>query len=267
MKMHRTVPPNKTAKLPLVYKNLRVELERYNAKLDREGPSKTRRENLTIGGLFATAAFTLALAAFSLWQVIEARRTYDPIQQSADAAKKSADAAQTMAEAALKQANEAHEQTITTRSQVRANISNDPFGLNRYFQNAMLMGWRITPHWRNSGPTDALNVRTVWGWRYVPGHVTGLGNIADCPQFAFGDQTPFVVQAGHPFAQLAQDLQMANLLQASAENGAIYVGGLIEYNDIFPDDPLHTVDWCSRMIPNDIDKDVASYVAVKEIIR
>jgi hypothetical protein len=50
------------------------QLERYNSNQEREGPGKRRRENWTIGGLLATAFFTLALAGFALWQVVETVR-------------------------------------------------------------------------------------------------------------------------------------------------------------------------------------------------
>jgi hypothetical protein len=69
------------------------ELKRYNSKQERDETGKRCRQNWTIGGLIATAVFTFCLAGFSLWQVIETRRAYGPIEEAAAAAKTSANVA------------------------------------------------------------------------------------------------------------------------------------------------------------------------------
>lgn len=86
---------------------LTCQLKRYNDKEEREAPGKRTREKWTIAALTAAAVFTLALAAFSAWQVVETRRAYGPIKTAADAAVQSATAASASAVAGQKTAETA----------------------------------------------------------------------------------------------------------------------------------------------------------------
>jgi hypothetical protein len=165
------------------------------------------------------------------------------------------------------QLGEMHQQTTTTRAQVRANISADVFGFDRIAQGGMFMGWDVTPRWRNTGATDALDYKGIWGISFKPGPKTGL-DVSDCPELTIPPNTqPTVIQAGHPFAELAQRFTVAQALQTQANEASAFVSGRLEYRDIFPDDPLHYLDWCSRIVVNNIDRDQVSLLTVKSISR
>jgi len=43
----------------------------------------------------------------------------------------------------------------------------------------------------------------------------------------------------------------------------LFIGGHIEYRDIFPDSPLHHYDWCDLVLPDDISRNVISFVALR----
>jgi hypothetical protein len=160
-----------------------------------------------------------------------------------------------------------HQQTATTRAQVRANISADAFGFDRVTEKGMFTGWDVTPRWRNTGATDALDYKGIWGIFSKPGPNNSL-NISDCPELTVPtDAQPTVIQAGHPFAQLARRFTVAQALQTQANEASSFVAGRLEYRDIFPDGPPHYLDWCSRIVVNDIDRDQVSLLTVKSISR
>src|SRR5580700_950836 len=46
------------------------------------------------------------------------------------------------------QLQEMRAQTATTKAQVRANISPDPFGVDQVIENGQITAWQITPRWR-----------------------------------------------------------------------------------------------------------------------
>jgi hypothetical protein len=100
---------------------------------DTNERKRALRDKLTIILVFATVVAAGIGDWFFYGQMQEMQRAYGPIKESADAAKTSADAA-------LKQAQESHEQTVTIRAQVRANISAQNFQVDEYFQNGVLAG-------------------------------------------------------------------------------------------------------------------------------
>jgi hypothetical protein len=74
------------------------------------------------------------------------------------------------------------------------------------------------------------------------------------------DTRPLTIQGGHEFAELAQRATLEQLTKASAFQAALIVSGHFDYRDIFPDDPPIVLDWCARMIPNNIATKEASFI-------
>jgi hypothetical protein len=216
---------------------LASQLERYNTAQDRDGPSKSRRENLTIGGLFATAAFTLALAGFSLWQVIETRRAYDPIKESADAARDAADAAKKQVEVA----------TDVEKRQLRAYIGvippTDNQIVNRFIPPEKPLV-HLTP--RNFGLTPAYNalIRNgmgvqsyplpknfdypIQGGTFLPNKITIYPGTFDIAGIVLDAQQPLT------------DQQIAAIQDGL--HYRLYAWGTITYDDAFSDG--HFTNFC-----------------------
>jgi hypothetical protein len=130
------------------------QLERYNAEQEREAPKKRRREKWTIVALTAAAVFTLALAGFSAWQVVETRRAYEPIKTAADAAVQSATAASASAVAGQKTAETAAKNVDVLINSERARLL---FGSMKLIKNGEI---DPTPHidytWINFGRGPAI---------------------------------------------------------------------------------------------------------------
>lgn len=211
------------------------QLERYNDKQNRDEPRNRYRENLTIGGLIATAVFTFALATFALWQVVETRRAYDPIKESADAAKDSVSAIREQ-----------------MRLDQRAWIGIHTMDAIPYFPE---VGKSFSGHGiiKNTGKTPALNtviyaiiepvlteerpnflytgIKSFSAGMLAP---NGTGHIGPLP----------IPKAGSTEAAIFSQEQIDLLKQTRF---GIYMHGRIEYADIFGNN--HWTTYCSFLLP------------------
>jgi hypothetical protein len=71
------------------------------------------------------------------------------------------------------------------------------------------------------------------------------------------------LQPTHSYLQLAQRISIEQLQKTAKGEAIIIIEGHFEYRDIFPDDPIHIIDWCSRLIPNDIPTKKVSFIDLK----
>jgi hypothetical protein len=165
------------------------------------------------------------------------------------------------------QLREMHIQTLTTRAQVRANITENPWDVTQIRDNAQTVAWQITPQWKNVGNTDALEVRSDWAITIVPGRYTDPGTVP-CASFTIPKYAlPTVVQPTRTFAEPAKYVQAAEMLKALSREAAILVVGRVEYRDIFPDDAPHYIDWCNNAVPNDPGNNKFSFFGIRHKIR
>jgi hypothetical protein len=158
------------------------------------------------------------------------------------------------------QLREMHLQTITTRAQVRANVAIDHVQIDEDAAKGTAVAWDFTPVWKNNGPTDALNVEQWYGISYIDSPVAPLTRIGCAPLPRPANSRPMTIQAGHTFLELAQSVLMDNLYKAAAFQAVLIIQGHMEYSDIFSDDPRIILNWCSRIIPNDIPSKKASFL-------
>jgi hypothetical protein len=162
------------------------------------------------------------------------------------------------------QLKEMHEQTITTRSQIRANMVQEDIGHELRYESGQLSGIFFTPHWKNSGATDAIN---YVGW-YRLAIFTGKTNwtAADCPEPRPPTDIPdpIVVQAGHPLSQAGQFVTFDIISDVLKQQGVVFFSGHSEYRDIFPDDPVFHFDWCQRAVINDLGANAISFVIFRQ---
>lgn len=180
---------------------------------------------------------------------------------------KTANAAQTSATAALKQAQAAQFQAYALRANFRfEQIAPHPFDrtgnpINSPGKN--IFGWQLNPVWHNIGGTDARNV--IGYWRIVPAPFVPFDQ-AKCPPLEFNNRRPegVSISPGQILIQFAQILPAADAQRASGPTPTevLFALGHLEYNDIFPDTPIHTVDWCFILAPNDMANSVFSDIDV-----
>lgn len=155
------------------------------------------------------------------------------------------------------QLKEMRDQTATTRAQVRANMAQEDFVHEPVTENGIVTGWDISPRWKNSGATDASDLKGWWTLKFVaafnrpPKSWTG----ADCPKF----ETPFnfegastvVIPSGHPWTLVSTRLSSEVVTQVLNGKGAVFAFGHLQYRDIFPDNPIHYFNWCDLVSPYD----------------
>lgn len=154
---------------------------------------------------------------------------------------------------------------IQMRAKLRPDdIKRDPVLL----ADGKLAGWYLTPKWTNAGSTDAINVVRWWQVGIFPNGVpAGYKCRADVPRIR---PAPTIVHAGGGFSESALFLGFYEAVQALTNRPRpwiVLVSGHIEWNDEFPHTPLHQLDWCSRVVPNDIRKNIFSYIDVNMVQR
>jgi hypothetical protein len=246
---------------------LTSELERYNSKQEADEPKKRTRENWTTGGLIATAIFTFALASFSLWQVVETRRAYGPIEKSADAARDAADAAKTAAGAASQQVitmqgqlAEMQKQSALTINQLRPKLILTIGGPGHAMKVDGKEGFILTPTWINHGTSDGID---FWGWDnarpFTPDAPVDFDflNKGGAP---IGNVTKVTIAPLEPRLQLSKFISSEDV-QAVIDNKTTFViWGYVEYRESLPGNQPHHIHWCYKVVPvDDGDKYIFSY--------
>jgi hypothetical protein len=166
------------------------------------------------------------------------------------------------ADAALKQATAAERQVYV----LRANMRQDAIEPQPIIQGNYTAGWNMTPVWHNIGGTDATNVAAWWKIFVLPRNQISISN---CPTLTKppGSIPPASVPPGGQLAQVSQILTADQAISATgiSPSAIIYIADHIEYGDIFPDTPIHILDWCVNVIPNDIRINKFSYLNMYHI--
>lgn len=219
--------------------------ERRAAQSEKE-TSEQRSARITADATRVIAVFAVVAGLVGISQAVIANRQLTAMQS---------------------QLTEMHEQTVTTRNQIRANIGDNPWRVDQVRENGQIVAWDFTPEWKNSGGTDAMEVRDWWGHTIIRRHYDSFNEVT-CPPVGVPPPThPFVVQTQHPFAQGAQRIDAADISKAGTHDVQIIFAGRVDYRDIFPDDPPHYVDWCSLVIPTNATNNDFSFFSLRQDAR
>jgi hypothetical protein len=199
------------------------ELKRYNAKQEGEEPRKRTRENWTIAGLIATAVFTFALAIFSLWQVLESRRAYEPIKESADAAKQSAEVSRNtliLAQRAVVIIRQTESVAIGTPTE----------------------GWAFQIVFKNAGQTTAKDIRMAARFEFFDKILPDDYNfVFERPDDALKSATPIDAGRDTEFRSQKVASRIDNLKKVLEKKGTLLYGFYVTYRDVFKGTAEHHI--------------------------
>ena len=190
---------------------------------------------------FFVAVFTGALAIVAYFQLSAMRHTDDAIND---------------------QLKEMRLQTATTRAQIRANVAPQGIVTRAVSQNGVT-GWTLNPTWKNTGGTDAVDLRSWWALQIVEG---AEWTAKRCPAVAapVNGTSSEILPPQSGIAQVSAFLSTTDATRAINHQIAVFAAGHVEYFDIFPDDPIHHVDWCILVIPNDIPNNIFSFLNMSQ---
>jgi hypothetical protein len=179
-----------------------------------------------------------------------------------------------LAKAAVGQLAEMKAQRVFTMIQLRANLRREKLATNPVGANGQLIGhgerlygWDVNPWWTNVGGTDAKNVISWWEIKIFPFTVSPDAKPPSCPRAARPmEPTPVLVQSQGRLIQVNKRLLIEDAQKAMKGDVSqlIYIYGRIEYNDAFPNTPLHYLDWCVNVTPDDISKNIFSFGRLRE---
>jgi hypothetical protein len=128
--------------------------------------------------------------------------------------------------------------------------------------------WEVTPHWKNTGATDALELKSWWAYWFIDRHYDDFRKL-QCPEMLEPEGTAAqVAPPGGEFFQLAKIIPVDQVVKALTHDAAILIGIHIEYRDIFyPDDPPRLIDSCDNLVPNDPNLDRFSWLSIRRTIK
>jgi hypothetical protein len=214
------------------------EYKRQNEERDTKKKTKSFRERWfgwwkTPSDRFAffIALFTLALAVESYFQLDAMRHTDAAINE---------------------QLKEAHIQNETTRAQIRANMAANGISISAISVSDNVIGWEISPSWKNVGSTDARNFRSRWVLKFVPKNDLKTDVYSACPKVVAPADHVTVIQNGHPITELSKRLTKEDAERAARQEGVVLLAESMEFNDIFKDSAIHHLYYCALVVPNDI---------------
>jgi hypothetical protein len=189
------------------------------AEESKEDYERSLRERITI----VLLAITMVAIIF---QVIEMRKVYGPIKDQANAA--------------LGQAKAALAQIYV----ISANMRFEDFGIDFLPKGRLppqnIIGWMVTPHWNNAGGTDATNLLSRWSLFVRPNNQSRPfeQRLKDpCPSLV-PEEKPLggiTLSPGSTHLQISADISIVDLLRAMNGLEDIYMVGIPEYDDIFPE--------------------------------
>ncbi|MDH2350619.1 hypothetical protein QCM80_08055 [Bradyrhizobium sp. SSUT112] len=166
-------------------------------------------------------------------------------------------------EAINEQLKEARIQNENVRAQMRANITSEGVSHAPVNENGSLIGWEISPAWKNNGTTDAKKFRSRWSIEFVPytGRTFGPDH---CPKITIDPSSKATdIGPSHAITELSKRLTKENVLQNLNREGAIYLVEVMEYRDIFPNTEVHRLSYCAVILPNDFTNNVFSFVTMQ----
>jgi hypothetical protein len=166
------------------------------------------------------------------------------------------------------QLHEMHQQTATTRAQVRANIAREGIDHWSLMENGNVIGWELSPKWKNTGATPAKDFQNWFVISFAEGTHGGWNQAQYCPSVPANPANiaaPVILEPQHGLTELSQRMFANDVGKISSNQGAVFVAGHVQYRDIFPDDPPHFIDWCVLVIPNNPSDNVFSFFNVKMI--
>ena len=110
-------------------------------------------------------------------------------------------------------------------------------------------GWAFNAIWTNVGATAAKNV-TSWSSPSIKNRTTEK-NWSDVLKRPDHPNVPFsssgaIVEKGGIHTEVAMNVAKSAIEQATGAHPSVflYFFGRIQYNDVFPDTPLHYFEWC-----------------------
>lgn len=197
--------------------------------------------------------FTAVLAAstIGLWVVtfLASRKQSRDMRDSIAQSKRAADAASLGADAAKQSTELTRTAMISTQRAavsfllVKHNPIFDPDPANY----GRLIGWRIGCHWRNNGPTRAINFEARINFReFTP----DIPEDFDFP-FPANEQRYFAEVGAHsPIWTSGKQLWLADFQRLAAGGCKLYAWAVATYNDVFDGTPIHRTRFCMNIYLN-----------------
>jgi len=217
------------------------------------GDKKNRTLSLvTVALLFVTVFFTYKTWSAISDQVVEMRKVYDPIKQSADAAKAAATAAQKSADLA--------EEALTRRDRA--------FVYYRYLQTIPVVtadgsvpNVLFIYHLENGGNTRTRDMHIRYTWDHLPGEMPA--------NYAFRYNGPaenvLLLAPPHQDIQTAPSPVGTNILaDVWQKTEWFYFYGEVTYKDVFDDKVMHITRFCREI--RQLSSDPRVYVPGRQVL-
>jgi hypothetical protein len=275
--------------------SLKEHFERYKVQQHTNDEKRRRREIATIVLLAATTLFTAITIGVFYAQLIqmkigirhadEATRiqhfdTLAALANAKDVAVQQANdtaAALDLSRQAVEAANKSADAALMQASAIAANfgvstVSHAYSAAGEELQSGsteQTASFAVNPALKNIGGTSAKDVVTwfniVMTYTDRPRSVGERLSVPCAPKNppSTKEAAPAVVAPGETDTLFAQILTFEQVSEASGLYTAvvIFVTGHAEYKDIFfPKTPIHHLDWCDLMLPNNITKNQFSFV-------
>jgi hypothetical protein len=161
------------------------------------------------------------------------------------------------------QLDEMREQRDFSIAQTRARFRREPIAFQPIDANGLpvtaggqIMGWAFNPRWFNVGSTAARNFSS-WS-SFAPAPLTIKDGRRDwqcpaTPKVDFPRSGSIVEKDGTIIEQVIRvPEKILERTYGPNPDLAVYIAGRIQYNDIFPDTPLHYFEWCVVATPADL---------------
>lgn len=230
---------------------------------------ETEPEHIVNGRIMArwtriVGIFTVFMTTASVVSAIISYFALREIASSSEQTNKMVAAAVRQAEAVNEQAGLLGKQYELSIIQTRANIRKSGIeGEVTYRTAGERIFWSFNSIFINVGGTDAIDVRYWWKWQAFQANMEARSG---CP-IAYNKQLDgptAVIPPGQGKKQGVIRIPEADIVAASKGDASIFIAGRIEYRDIFPNTPDHFYNWCVKVVPNDIERNVFSFIDAEE---
>jgi hypothetical protein len=160
------------------------------------------------------------------------------------------------------QIGEMRQQRLSAQAQMRADMRRETLQT----EHKNIGGrdrWMITPVWKNAGSTDARYLGAAWRLKWLADANIPPDQLL-CPNVEPVTNASGISAPGQMFLQGAQVLPAAVVDAAAVNRAVIIIAGRVQYRDVFPDTPLHYLEWCVWAVPNDPSHNVWSFISLYE---
>jgi hypothetical protein len=210
-----------------------VRLKQSIEKMDAIAAGQTDDIRASIGQATRSAAAMEQMAVSLSAQVGQMKTGLDLTRQSADAATHSAETAE--------RALMATQRALIVNTEINVNIVIDD-------TSRQLVGFQISPVFKNSGPTMALNVRCS---ATFIGQFRDINDISHSAPIA-SESTTMSIGPGVAFsANNPTAIGLDQLEPLKRDQAAFFIHGYIEYRDVFENTPLRVTYVCARIMLRD----------------